>query len=284
MVDAATQDDTFPLYATFGGLPVSFRYSSQGDRDYYAEIVRRNGLATYEAPTPAVIAILMRGSSGCFIDVGAHTGLLSLVAAAAAPNSVVHAFEPLLSARRGLHANLKINPALAPRLRIHDVALSDRDGELTFYETINDRGFLSTSSSIEQSHARNIGRGEVRENHVSAVRLDAWAADHLSDRPIRLIKIDVESHEHAVLAGGMGLIAKHRPMIIVEVLPGAETGAHTALLEQGYLNFVIKPNALLQRLHVDYFHGAANHLLCPNERAWEIFTLCRVLWLSLEVC
>ncbi|WP_428484562.1 FkbM family methyltransferase [Rhodopila sp.] len=278
-----TSEDVFPLGGDLGGCQISFMFGSQSHLDYYAEIARREGLAAYEAPTPALISRLVQGGMGSVLDVGAHTGLLTLLAAASDAQTTVHAFEPLPSARQALEANVRLNPELASRVNIHAIALSDHDGEVTFYETINDMGFISTSSSIEIAHASSIDHGVFRERRVPTIRLDEWAAAHLGTERLKLIKIDVETHEYAVLAGGMKTILQRRPMIVAEVLPTAITEPHNALLAHGYLNFAIAPQALVQLPTVGYCHGAPNHLLCPSDRTHEVFGLCRQVGLRLEV-
>jgi FkbM family methyltransferase len=166
---------------------------------------------------------------------------------------------------------------------VHQVALSDRDGEVTFYETVNDMGFLSSSSSLELTHVKSIDHGVFREQRLQARRLDDWAAENLGATRLKLIKIDVETHENAVLLGGMRTITAHRPVLVVEVLPSAVTEAHNTLLGHGYLDFAIGADMLAQLPAVRYFHGAANHLLCPTERVFEVFALCRSLSLRIDV-
>jgi len=283
MTQGLASEEVFPLGGDLGGFPVSFMIGSRCHLDYYAGIARREGLAAYEAPTPALISCLVRGGAGSVLDIGAHTGLLTLLAAASDAQTTVHAFEPLPKAREALEANVRLNPDFAARVHVHAVALSDHEGEVTFYETINDMGYISTSSSIEISHASSIDHGVFRELRVPACRLDDWAAGHLGTGRLKLIKIDVETHEYAVLAGGMKTITEQRPMIVAEVLPGAITEPHNALLANGYLDFAIKPNALVQLPLVGYYHGAANHLLCPTDRTHEALGLCRRLGLLLEI-
>ncbi len=276
-------EEVFPLGGDLGGVSVGFMFASQSRLDYYAEIARREGLAAYEAPTPALISCLVRDGRGSVLDIGAHTGLLTLLAAASDAQTTVHAFEPLSKARAALATNVRLNPDLAARVNIHAIALSDHSGEVTFYETINDMGYIPTSSSIEISHASSIDHGVFREVRVPARQLDEWAAEHLGAERLKLIKIDVETHEYAVLAGGMNTIMERRPMIVIEVLPSAITEPHNMLLANGYLDFAIAPNALVQRPLVGYHHGASNHLLCPADRTHEVFGLCRRLGLSLEI-
>ncbi len=280
--------DVFRIELPCPAASVAFAFKARGGLDYIAGRVLQAGLAAYETPTPAVIAALARGAPGAVLDVGANTGLFSLLAAAAAtaagdaPGTEIHAFEPLMHIRQALLANVEENPRLAPGIRVHGVALSDRTGAAAFYETINNRGLLTTSSSLEASHVRMIG-GECHRREVPTVRLDDWSGENLGGLRIKLMKIDVEAHEPAVLAGGMRTIAAHRPMIVLEVLPGSDHGALDRFRDElRYVDFAMTPAALRQSLGFRYHPGGDNHLLCPEERCHEALRLARESGLAIE--
>jgi FkbM family methyltransferase len=262
---------------------VDFAFKAHGGLDYIAGCVRQAGLAAYEAPAPAAIAAFAQGAAGAVLDVGANTGLFSLLAAAAAPpGTEVHAFEPLAHIRDALLANIAENPGLAPRIQVHGVALSSSAGTATFYETVNDRGLLTTSSTLEASHARMIG-GECRRCEVSTVRLDDWAEANLGKQRVKLMKVDVESHEPAVLAGGARTIAAHRPMVVLEVLSGTDHGALDRLRDElRYVDFAMTPTAIRQSVGFRHHLRGDNHLLCPEERCHEALRFARENGLAVE--
>jgi FkbM family methyltransferase len=79
------------------------------------------------------------------------------------------------------------------------IALSRVPAIVPFFETINDQGLISTSSSLEQGHAMQVGTYIRRE--ITTETLDDWAEATLKE-PVQLIKMDVEGHEHAVIEGG----------------------------------------------------------------------------------
>src|SRR6185437_8432137 len=154
------QEAAFEL--SMAGLrgPIRFMFTSGGERDTIAALVRQSGLASYESPTPAILAGLVSEAEGVVVDIGANTGIFTLLAAAASRAVRVCAFEPLAAPRELLRANLAFNPDLAPRIVVDRRALSRVCATLPFFETINDRGFVSTSSSLELGHATEVG------NHV----------------------------------------------------------------------------------------------------------------------
>lgn len=277
-------DEFFEINLPWPRGAISFGFMSRNGLDFIANEVRASGLANYERPTPGLIVSLSQGGRGAVLDIGANTGIFSLLPVAANPEVEVFAFEPLAPLRDILGANLSLNPALAERVHVEPFALSDQSGEMAFFETINSFGFLTTSSSLELSHAQSIDNGQFRDGRVQCLTLDSWAENRIGDLPIRLLKIDVERHEHAVIAGGRGTIARHRPMIILEVLAGSELEPIRRMIaEEQYLDFAITPLSLRQSFHTHYVGGSTNHLLCPVEKVEEIFRLARQHNLAIEV-
>jgi len=260
--------------------PIRFAFSSGGERDTIGFLVRASGLASYESPTPAIFAGLVGEAEGAVLDIGANTGIYTLLAAAASPAARVCAFEPVAQARELLHANLALNPDLASRIVVECRALSRVCATLPFFETINDRGFVSTSSSLELGHAMQIGEHVRRD--VTTETLDGWAAANGAG-PIRLVKMDVEGHEHAVLEGGRRVIGRHRPFIVAEMLGGADFAAlNRILLEDGYRDFALAPDAARECATLRFHPDAWNHLLCPVEKIGRISLLCEQLNVPLE--
>jgi hypothetical protein len=66
-----------------------------------------------------------------------------------------------------------------------------------------------------------------------------------------VIKIDVEGHELKVLMGAKELITKHKPTILIELLPHIEDSEHvrTLLKEMGYGEPVERPEAVFVFTH-----------------------------------
>lgn len=274
--------DVFELSRPGQAEPVRFAFTRGEQRDHIAWLVRTHGLASYEAPTPAIFAALVPDAPGLVLDIGANTGIFTLLAAATSHHVRVCAFEPLDSVRALLGANVARNPDLARRIAVEPCALSDRRCVAAFFETINDQGLLSTSSSLEQSHAAAIGHHVQRE--VATETLDDWAdrAPAHAQWPIRLIKIDVEGHEHAVIAGGRRTIERHRPIIIVELLGGAQFAALERMMAAlRYRDFALAPGGLRSNSRLCFQPDAWNHLLCPAEAIEHIAMICRGLDLEL---
>lgn len=135
------------------------------------------------------------------IDVGANIGNHTVFSAAILGAEVV-AIEPFAANYDVLRINIAAN-GLEQRVRTHAVALGARPG--LGCATIGD--------------TRNLGTVQVRAG-VGAVRivtLDSIA----EDRPVGVIKIDVEGGEAGVLQGAAATLARWLPDIMVEA-DGAE--------------------------------------------------------------
>ena len=168
--------------------------------------LRRSGLAAYEPATVTTLLTLFedQGDDLCFFDVGANMGLYALLCAAMFQPSQVHAFEPTPSTvdvmRRAIRAN---------RLDIEVVATALGDEQTTaelYLSAVSD-----SSNSLVEGFKRSTGTVTV-----PVQRLDDYVAAS-GARP-NVMKIDVETHEPAVLAGATAMLAEHRPYIVIEVL------------------------------------------------------------------
>lgn len=274
-------DDLFNFGVTYPSPSelITFVFGNRRRLDHIAAMVQAHGLVNYEMPTPGVMVSLCRDEEGVALDIGANTGLFSLLLAAANEKLQVHAFEPLVPVRDLLMDNIALNPVLAGRIKVEPFGLSRSDGSFPFYETINNQGLVTTSSSLELDSAKQ--QGEYREHTITTRTLDGWAAD-AGDPPIALVKCDVEGHEHAVLEGGWSTFSRHRPFIIIEVLGDADVKVHNRFAhELGYVDLVLATTTLRHCATIRFHPDGWNHLLVPAEKTARVFKLCRQLGLTL---
>jgi FkbM family methyltransferase len=138
------------------------------------------------------------------VDVGANSGVYALAARAVNGSARIVAFEPSPRVMARLKANIALNGFA---IDAREIALSDRDGTATFYDF---DGVHQYSASLDPQ------MGGTIETKVQTRRLD-----DVIDGPVDLIKIDVEMHEPAVLRGMTRILARDRPVILIEVLTDA---------------------------------------------------------------
>lgn len=179
-----------------------------------------------DAMMDAVIGRLLDKDSVC-VDVGAHIG------------SMTHLFRTL--APDGAHIVVEAVPFKAawlsetfPNLTVTQTAVSNNEGEVTFYENLDRPGFSSLSAR----------QGRVQELTVPCTTLDKLLADR--DR-IDLIKIDVEGFELAVVQGARDVIMRTRPVLIFEAGsandPDIDNANYVVLLDllAGELDYEVRP-------------------------------------------
>lgn len=151
-----------------------------------------------DAATLAILG-LAAARAKTILDVGANTGRYAhLFLGAAAPSSIVHAFEPHPGARELLEANVGRDR----RARIHGFALGAADAEAALAIPSDELG--NPVSAL--AHVGTATAGE------SSTPVRVRALDGLVEggtvtlSPPVLAKIDVEGHEGDVLTGGTSLL------------------------------------------------------------------------------
>jgi FkbM family methyltransferase len=237
-----------------------------GGRDQIVRACMAGGWRALERPMPEIFYSSVQATDGAVVDVGANTGFYTLLAAVARPGSVLWAFEPDPQVRPILEENLRLNH-LTHRAILFAEALSDRPGIASLYLPTKEHGCVETSSSLESSFKSS--HAEVLP--VAVNTLDARVAASMSGR-IGIIKIDVEGHEAAVLAGASTTVQSHQPWIFVEVLPGADFGAlHEFLDRHCYVAIALHPAGPGHPTQaIAFVENAWNHLLLPIAEAGAV--------------
>lgn len=183
----------------------TFHYHCDPD-DVLAGPVVWTDLRLWEEATHPLFYRLARTARG-FLDVGAYAGLYSLLACQANPRLHAVAVEPNPVVVRMLRRNLDVN-GFGPRVHVIDKALSEAPGRARL--TVPER--ITTATLRDGAHAP--GR--------SSVDVEVTTADlAVGDRPVDLVKIDVEGLEPDVLRGMSRILAAHRPTVIAECLDRA---------------------------------------------------------------
>jgi FkbM family methyltransferase len=191
-------------------------------------------------------------------DVGANTGVYSLAAAALNPRARIVAIEPVSRIYEKLAANIALNHFDIYALQM---ATSDADGEAILFDT------GGPSASLEASMVEGY---EIIRVPIRAACLDSVFTE-LGWPRVDLLKIDVEKHEPAVLAGMQGHLAKDRPTLLIEIL-NREIGAaiSKSVDGNGYRCFAIDEQRGPIETPALGRSGVQNYLLCAEER-WRSF-------------
>ena len=239
------------------------RMETLDGRDQVARALRTGGWEGFEPPLPSVVAATLRRWPGTLLDVGANTGLYSLIATAADQRASAIAFEPVPAIVALLRNNLAINEG-GGRVSVDELAIGDARGVATLHLPVpQPDGTIETSASLEPDFKEDIG--ELLEVRTSTLD-DAWR-DHGSPL-VTMIKIDVEGSEARVLSGAREVIAAHQPVISVEVLDRVDPAPLERIrAELGYVDISLSPGeAVVGWTAVQVVTDAPNHLLVPPGR------------------
>ncbi|HXP20124.1 MAG TPA: FkbM family methyltransferase [Streptosporangiaceae bacterium] len=162
---------------------------------------------SYEEHVAEVFEYLIGPADRC-IDVGANIGIHTIrLARLVGPRGSVIALEPDPELARRNSDNLLLNRL--ENVRLIQAAASERSGgsAVLFRPGAHD---LNKARASLLPHAYLTG---------SAVTVPTLRLDDVSDGPVALIKIDVEGHEAAVVAGAVRTIEAYSPAIIFEYDP-----------------------------------------------------------------
>ena len=196
------------------------------------------------------------------LDVGAYTGVFTLVAAAANPGARIHAFEIVPEVYKALLDNLVRNDVLS-RVTPHLEGIGEPGREMRIATGAGG----SALPSFYSSRMRFEGGPHVRFRS-----LDSLLGELRAGRT--LVKIDVEGTEEAVFRHGQRFLAERRPDVLCEVLAGvADPGRLEALLApHGYRYFRVAEAALEARPRIDPHARFRDWLFttAPPERLAEL--------------
>jgi FkbM family methyltransferase len=167
---------------------------------------------TFDNETSLIWQQLSKTSDIVF-DLGANTGVYSLVTQCINPNATVYAFEPSINTFWKLQLNNKINGF---NIKCEQLALSDSNGDKIFYDSQN---VNQTSASLSPAKIKDKNTDKVilKEYNVKAITL----ADYIETNNIKkidLMKIDIEMHEPEALEGFGKYLSLFKPVILIEVL------------------------------------------------------------------
>ncbi|MBK1617429.1 hypothetical protein CKO42_02945 [Lamprobacter modestohalophilus] len=239
---------------------IEFRMSSQSGKDQVARAVHWHGGEAFEQPLPKLVALLARASD-LLLDVGANTGIYSLIAAASDPNILIYAFEPVPEIVNALEHNVELN-SNCNRIDVRRLAVAESVGNATLYIPLDRRKSIETSASLN----RNFREQHEYSVDVATVTIDA-VCNTLSSGSRLLIKADVEGAEETLVMGSIETLRRLRPIIAIEMLQrSAENGYEKLLEAEGYMGFALTNDQLRELERIEPVADSPNLLLCPQEK------------------
>jgi FkbM family methyltransferase len=195
-------------------------------------------------------------------DVGANTGIYSLIAQGLRPHAQVFAFEPVDRIFDKLENNKQMNNF---NIKTEKLALSNNDGTAVIYDPMTEHLYSVTVNKNQTPENKN-----VRETVIATRKLSTYIKENNLNK-IDLMKIDVETHEPEVLEGMGEFLNKFRPAMIIEIVHDDLAVRIEKIIEgMGYLYFTIddktQPKQLAKLTRSEHY----NFLLCNEITAKEL--------------
>lgn len=229
--------------------------------------VGRNAIAgeKFEPEVADLLLWLFRDSQhGLFIDVGSNIGYFPLMLGKYAQlkklDLAIYAHEPLPSLQE---ISRKLQRANDITYNLQSSALTDSVGSADFYVS----AVSDSSNSLVAGFRKAKDVIKVQLNTLDRAYFSLFESGGFDEK---VLMIDVETAEPAVLRGARATIEKHRPMIICEVLAGrTEKDISTFLATVGYATYRFDDVQWVQekKLFGDKTYRHRDWLFVPSERA-----------------
>jgi FkbM family methyltransferase len=162
-----------------------------------------------------------RVSRPVILDVGAHKGESARFLRAQFPTALIHSFEPLPS------SFAQLRELGDPQLRAHNLALSDADGTIEFFENkishtnsifrVNEDSRDSLFFAEQRRSGQPVGSGTFNvPRQVRSMRLASFCEQEKIEH-IDLLKLDVQGAERKVLDGAAAYL-QQIDSVVLEIM------------------------------------------------------------------
>ncbi|MCF8276020.1 MAG: FkbM family methyltransferase [Flavobacteriales bacterium] len=168
------------------------------------------------------------------VDIGANTGVYSIVAKSANPNSNLAAFEPIDRIFSKLEANILLN---GMNVTMEKMAASNSNGSTIIYDLPAEHHYHASLVKEEVEHHEGI-----RAVEVEVIRLDDYLV-RKNWSSLDLVKIDVEGFEIEVIEGMKDALQRWQPSILIELKDAERAAKMEAMVASlGYRFYDIDEN------------------------------------------
>lgn len=198
--------------------------------------------------------------SKIILDIGANTGIFSLISKCVNFDAIIYSFEPIPLAFSYLEQNIKLNQF---NINALPYAVSNYQG--------NGKIYLKNDTSFAYSVTLNkntINNGNEKELWINVVRLDNFFLSQKINQ-VDLIKLDVETHEPEVLEGMGIFLEKFSPIIFIEVLNNECAQKVMRLIKNipvSYVFFAIDEEKDITKCESLFQPAIKNYILIPESK------------------
>lgn len=191
-----------------------------------------------------------------FLDIGAHYGYFSLLAAELVGNKgTVIAAEPAPAT----FAILKENAAGIKQMTVINQAVADKSGVITFFELPNLFSEYNTTDITQFEQEPWFATANINKVIMDATTIDELVKTYYAEPAI--IKIDVEGGEAAVIAGGLNYLSEFAPLLVMEYLEFKRNNQPHREAASSLINLGYHPNSILDDGSLQLLTDIEHHLL-----------------------
>lgn len=207
--------------------------------------------------------------SKIIFDIGANTGIYSIVSKLSNPSLEIYAFEPYEINRNRLEKNLLLNQ-LSKEVNVIDYALGISDSKIQFAVPVNDQVCDTLSADLEFTNKFYKESIEYKNILVQQTSVDEFVAKNKIEN-IDLIKIDVENYELEVFMGAINTITNFSPIILVEIFVDEKRMQYynEILKPLGYQCYIFLENGLIRVNSLHNYSVSRNFLFVKTFDAIE---------------
>ncbi|NNK80380.1 MAG: FkbM family methyltransferase, partial [Flavobacteriales bacterium] len=197
------------------------------------------------------------------LDIGANTGLYSILSSKSNPRSQIYAFEPYQTNSRRLSRNLELNTC--NNVEIVNDALGEDVRKIEFAVPVD--GEICDISSADTDFSRRFYKKwrDYENIKVSQNTVDDFVKNN-GIQSVDLIKIDVENYEIPVLKGAQQTLREHGPALLVEIFVDKEKDDYFKdyLVPLGYSCYSISKSGLRSHPSIPADQTSRNFLFMKN--------------------
>ena len=200
--------------------------------------------------------------SDVVFDIGANTGVYSLIAKSVNVNSSVYAFDPVQRVYDRLSENISLNNF---NIQSNQLALSNKTGEAIVYDIDAEHTYAVTVNKNLHSVT-----DKVNEVKIKTLRLDEFIEQNNINK-IDIMKIDVETHEPEVLEGMGKYLTIFKPTLLIEILNDNIANQIQSLIEDiDYIYFNLNEKGDIKQVNNLSKSDFHNFLICDKKTALQL--------------
>jgi FkbM family methyltransferase len=168
----------------------------------------------HEPHVARIIRDCVRPGDTC-LDVGANIGYFSMMmACVTGPQGRVYSFEPVPSTFEFLTLNAALAATQGLRIQARQAAVSSKTGELVIEHREH-----STLNQVREA----ANESDAKSDRIPSITLNDFLRTTAITGRVKLLKVDVEGHELAVLEGALNVLQSRQiETMIIEVTPGED--------------------------------------------------------------